>query len=45
MVAAKVNTLQQPFTFTWRHVGKAPWSWKLIHIDHPTLNIDPDAAF
>ncbi len=45
LVMEKVNTLREPFAFTWRHVGKAPWNWQLIRIDHPNLNIDPNAAF
>ena len=44
MVMERVNGLSQPFTFTWRHVGRAPWHWELVHIDHPELNIDPNAA-
>jgi hypothetical protein len=45
MVMEKVNTLHEPFTFTWRRTGRAPWAWKLTHIDHPGLNIDPNASF
>jgi hypothetical protein len=40
MVMTRVNSLQQPFTFTWRKAGSAPWRWELTHIDQPELNID-----
>ena len=45
LVTEKVNGLREPFAFTWRHVGKAPWSWQLIRIGHPALKIDPNAEF
>lgn len=45
MVMEKVNTLREPFAFTWRRVGRAPWAWQLTHIDHPALNVDPNASF
>jgi hypothetical protein len=45
LVMERVNGLHQPFRFTWRKAGGAPWDWKLIHIDQPELNIDPDASF
>ena len=45
LVMDRVNSLQQPFTFTWRKVGSAPWNWELTHIDQPELNIDPSANF
>lgn len=45
LVMSRVNSLQQPFTFTWRKVGSAPWQWELTRIDQPELNIDPSAGF
>lgn len=45
LVMEKVNTLHQPFAFTWRRMGRAPWAWELTHIDQPSLNIDPNAPF
>jgi hypothetical protein len=45
MVMERVNGLSQPFLFTWRKVGSAPWSWQLTHIDQPELNIDPNVSF
>lgn len=45
IVMERVNSLQQPFVFTWRKVGSAPWEWQLTHIDQPELNIDPSAGF
>ena len=29
----------QPFTFRWRREGLMPWSWKLVSIDHPTVEV------
>ncbi len=40
IVMERVNSLQEPFTFTWRKAGSAPWNWQLTHIDQPELNID-----
>lgn len=44
-VVEKVNTLRGPFTFTWRHTGKAPWAWQLTAVDHPGLELDVERAF
>lgn len=45
LVMSRVNSLQQPFTFTWRKVGSAPWHWELTRVDQPELSIDPGAGF
>ena len=45
VVMERVNSLHAPFSFTWRHVGKAPWNWELIRIDQSELNIDPNVSF
>jgi len=45
LVMEKVNTLREPFTFTWRRVGRAPWAWQLTHLDHPALNIEANTSF
>ncbi|HEY3897181.1 MAG TPA: hypothetical protein VGM54_01115 [Chthoniobacter sp.] len=45
VVMERVNGLRAPFSFTWRHVGKAPWRWELIRIDQSELNIDPNISF
>jgi hypothetical protein len=45
MVMERVNGLHQPFHFTWRKSGKAPWNWELTHIDQPELNINPNVNF
>ena len=45
MVMERVNTLHEPFAFTWRRTGRAPWAWKLVFIDDPALNIDTSGAF
>lgn len=45
LAMSRVNSLQQPFAFTWRKVSSAPWHWELIRIDQPELNIDSNAGF
>ena len=45
LVMSRVNSLQEPFTFTWRKMGSAPWQWELIRVDQPELNIDAGAGF
>lgn len=45
LVMERVNSLHEPFTFTWRKAGSAPWNWQLTRIDHPELNIDPSISF
>jgi hypothetical protein len=45
LVMEHVNGLHQPFRFTWRKSGRAPWNWELIHIDQPELSIDPNVSF
>lgn len=40
LVVEKVNVLRQPFAFTWRRVGRAPWNWELTFIDQPELDAD-----
>ncbi len=44
LVMERVNGLQQPFVFTWRKVGSAPWEWQLTRIDQSELNIDPNVG-
>lgn len=45
MVMQKVNGLRQPFSFTWRRTGKAPWGWELVRVDQSELILDPNASF
>jgi hypothetical protein len=45
MVMEKVNTLREPFDFTWRRAGRAPWAWELTFIDHPALHLDASGSF
>ncbi|MEP6671343.1 MAG: hypothetical protein ABJF10_19430 [Chthoniobacter sp.] len=45
MVMERVNGLREPFVFTWRKAGSAPWDWQLTHIDQPELSIDPNVSF
>jgi len=45
LVMERVNGLHEPFHFTWRKIGRAPWNWELTHIDQPELSIDPNVSF
>jgi hypothetical protein len=45
LVMQKVNSLHEPFVFTWRRAGSAPWNWQLIRIDQSELNLDPNSSF
>ncbi len=45
MVMEKVNTLREPFDFTWRRAGRVPWAWELTSIDHPALRLDASGSF
>ena len=45
LVMERVNSLRQPFTFTWHKSGGAPWNWELTHIDQPELNIEQNVSF
>ena len=40
MVLSRVNGYAAtPFTFRWEREGLLPWRWKLVSIDHPTLEV------
>jgi hypothetical protein len=42
---AKVNTLVEPFTFTWAKSGWQPWSWRMTRVEHPTLEVGSALEF
>jgi hypothetical protein len=42
---AKVNTLTEPFTFTWIRPSWQPWRWRLTRFDHPKLEISSGQEF
>jgi len=44
-VMQAVNDLHEPFVFTWRRMGAAPWNWQLVRIDQSELKIDEERAF
>ncbi|MGB8170322.1 MAG: hypothetical protein WCF18_22660 [Chthoniobacteraceae bacterium] len=44
-VMAKVNSLAEPFTFTWEKRSGKPWDWQLTAVDHPTLEPDSELQF
>lgn len=39
----RVNELNRPFRFEWRHASWKPWDWRLTRVDQPELSISPDA--
>jgi hypothetical protein len=44
-VMAKVNTLADPFAFTWIKSGWQPWRWRMTRFDHPKLEISSGFDF
>lgn len=45
LVMERVNSLREPFTFTWRQASGKPWDWQLTRIDHPELNAARASGF
>lgn len=41
LVVQEVNSLKSPFVFQWKHIGWKPWTWTLIRVDNPTLQLNP----
>jgi len=39
MVTDRVNGLQAPFVFQWKHGSWKPWDWTLIRVDNPELDL------
>jgi hypothetical protein len=39
MMLSTARRLEQPFTFTWRKEGWWPWTWRLVSITNPDLEI------
>ena len=39
MVKDRVNALQAPFVFQWRHGSWKPWDWTLTRVDNPALEL------
>ena len=42
MVKDRVNSLQSPFVFQWRHASWEPWNWTLVRVDNPGLNLSSE---
>ena len=40
MVKDRVNALQSPFVFQWKHRSWKPWDWTLIRLDNPDLYLE-----
>lgn len=45
MVMDRVNTLRNPFVFSWRHASWKPWDWELTSVDQPELNTERFSGF
>ncbi len=45
VVMERVNTLREPFVFTWRQASGKPWDWELTRVDHPELKTDRFRGF
>jgi len=43
-VVQRVNTLGEPFVFTWARQSWQPWDWRLTRLDHPALDLDRERA-
>lgn len=41
LITDRVNSLQTPFIFTWKHGSWKPWDWRLMRVDNedPTLDL------
>lgn len=37
----RVNPLETPFVFKWRHGSSKPWDWKLTHVSNDSLELPP----
>ncbi len=44
LVKDRVNGLESPFAFEWRHASGKPWDWKLSRVSHDKLELS-DAAY
>jgi hypothetical protein len=45
LVMDRVNTLREPFVFTWRQASWKPWDWLLTRVDQPELKTDRVRGF
>ena len=39
LIKARVNGLETPFVFHWRHASGKPWDWKLVRVSNETLDL------
>jgi len=39
LVKERVNGLQAPFVFQWKHGNWKPWDWSLSRVDNPELEL------
>jgi len=39
MMLSMARQLNEPFTFHWKKEGWGPWSWRLVSITHPELEL------
>jgi hypothetical protein len=45
MAMQRVNTLEEPFTFEWKHRSWKPWDWTLVRVDQPQLQLEEMSGF
>ena len=45
LIKARVNGLETPFVFHWRHASKKPWDWKLVRVSNEGLELPEASAF
>ena len=38
-IKARVNGLETPFVFQWRHASGKPWDWKLMRVSNDALEL------
>lgn len=44
LIKARVNRLETPFVFHWRHASGKPWDWKLVRVSNEGLELPEGRA-
>jgi hypothetical protein len=39
MIKERVNSVQAPFVFQWKHGSWKPWDWTLVRVDNPQMEL------
>jgi hypothetical protein len=45
MITDRVNAVDSPFVFQWKHRSWKPWDWTLVRVDNPELQIPRDLSY